>query len=65
MRKVSTVCAYLSRILETVILSMCNNFLKWEATDAISWKSCYVYVCSFALTMFKTTEGAAGCEIGL
>jgi len=34
-----------------------------DATDAISWNSCYVYVCSCALNMFKTIEGAADCEI--
>ena len=34
-----------------------------EATDAISWNSCYVYVCSCALNMFKTNVGAADCEI--
>ena len=32
-------------------------------TDAISWNSCYVYVCSCVLNMFKTIEGAADCEI--
>ena len=32
-------------------------------TDAISWNSCYVYVCSCAFNMFKTIEGAANCEI--
>jgi len=57
-RKVSTVCAYLSRITETVTSS-----INWEATDAISWNSCYVYVYSCKLNMFKTIEGAADCEI--
>ena len=40
-----------------------TSSIKWEATDAISWNSCYVYVCSCALNMFKTIEGAADCEI--
>jgi len=35
----------------------------WKDTDAISWNSCYVYVCSCVSNMFKTTEGAADCEI--
>jgi len=34
-----------------------------EAADAISSISCYVYVCSCALNMFKTIEEAADCEI--
>jgi len=38
-------------------------YINWEATDAISWNSCYVYVCSCTLNTFKTTEGAADCEI--
>jgi len=35
--------------------------INWEATDAISWNSCYVYICSCALNMFKTIEGASDC----
>ena len=35
----------------------------WEATDTIPWNSCYIYLCSCALNMFKTIEGAADCEI--
>jgi len=42
-----------------------TSSINWEATDAISWNSCYVYVCSYALNMFKAIEGAADCEIGL
>ena len=49
--------------LKTVTLRRCSDFLYWEATDAISWSSCYVYVCSCALNIFKTIEGAADCEI--
>jgi len=48
-------------------LSLCacavTSSIIWEATDAISWNSCYVYACSCALNMFKTIEGAADCEI--
>ena len=39
--------------------------LNWEATDAIFWNSCYVYVSSCALNIFKTIEGAADCKIRL
>jgi len=40
-----------------------TSSINLEAIDAISWNSCYVYVCSCALNMFKTIEGAAECEI--
>jgi len=40
-----------------------TSCINWEATDAISWNSYYVYVCSCALNIFKTIEGAADCEI--
>ena len=40
-----------------------TSFTNWEARDAISWNSFHVYVCSCALNMFKTIEGAADCEI--
>jgi len=40
-----------------------TSSINWETIDAISWDSCYVYVYSFALHMFKTIEGAADCEI--
>ena len=50
-------------------MSLCactvTSCINWEATDAISWNLCYVYVCSCALNMFKTVEGATDCEIGL
>ena len=38
-------------------LSLCacavTSSINWEATDAISLNSCYVYVCSCSLNMFK------------
>jgi len=37
--------------------------INWEATDAISWNSCYVCVCSCALNIFKIIEATADCEI--
>jgi len=40
-----------------------TSLINWEATDAISWILCYVYVCSCALNIFKTIEGATNCEI--
>jgi len=40
-----------------------TSSINWEATDSISWNSCYVYVCSYALNIFKTIEGAADCEM--
>ena len=40
-----------------------TSSINWEATDTISWNSCYVYVCSCALNIFKTIKGAAGCEV--
>ena len=40
-----------------------TSFVNWEATDAISWNSCYVYVCSCALNTFKAIEGVVNCEI--
>ena len=40
-----------------------SRLINWEPTDTISWNSSYVYVCSCALNMFKTTEGVADCEI--
>ena len=33
------------------------------SSGAISWNSCYVYVCFCVLNMFETIEGAADCEI--
>jgi len=48
-------------------LSLCTcavtSSINWEATDAISWNSCYVYVCFCVLNIFETIEGAADCEI--
>ena len=61
---VSLYVDYLESILETVTLRMeVTSSINWEATDVISWNLCYVYVCSCALNMFKTMEGAADCEI--
>ena len=59
--------AHVSRASSRLSLCACavTSSINWEATDAISWNSCYVYVCSCALNMFKTIEGAADCEIGL
>jgi len=54
----------LSRILKIVTLRMCSDILyQLGTTDAISWNPCYVYVCSYALNMFKTIDGTADCEI--
>ena len=57
--------AHISRASSRLSLCACavTSSINWEATDAISWNSCYVYVCSCALNMFNTTEGAADCEI--
>jgi len=56
---------YISRTSSRLSLYACTvTFcINWEATDAISWNSCYVHVCSCALNMFKTIEGAADCVI--
>ena len=56
---------HISRASSRLSLCICSvtSSISWEATDAISWNSCYVYVCSCALNMFKTMEGAADCEI--
>ena len=40
-----------------------TSSINWEGKDAISCNSCYVYVCSWVLNMFKIIEGAADCEI--
>ena len=57
--------AHISRASSRLSLCSCavTSSINWEATDVISWNSCYVYVCSCALNMFKTIEGAADCEI--
>jgi len=63
-RKVSAVCAYLSRILETAILRIRSDFcyhLRSHRSHFV--KFVFVYVCSCALYMFKTIEGPADCEI--
>jgi len=57
--------AHISR--PSLRLSLCacavTSAISWEATDAISWNLCYVYVCSCAWNTFKTIQGAADCEI--
>ena len=57
--------AHISHASSRLSLCACavTSSINWEATDAISWNSCYVCVCSYALNMFKTIEGAADCEI--
>jgi len=44
-------------------VQLLTSFINWEATRVISWNSCYIYVCSCALNMFKTIDGAADCKI--
>ena len=62
-RKVSTVCAYLSRILETVTLRTCVDFLFQSRSHKHHFmKFVLCYVCSCVLNIFKTIEGAADCE---
>jgi len=62
--KVSTVCAYISRILETVTLRMCSDFhYQLISHRRHLLNSYYVYVCSCALNMFKTIGGTADYEI--
>ena len=62
---VKFVFAHISRASSRLSLCACavTSSINLEATDAISWNSCYVYVYSCALNMFKTIEGAADCEI--
>ena len=57
--------AHISRATSRLSLCACavTSSINWEATDTISWNSCYVYVCSCVLNMFKTTEGATDCEM--
>jgi len=57
--------AHISRASSRLLLCTCavTSSINWETTDAISWNSCYVYVFSCALNMFKTIEGPADCEI--
>jgi len=57
--------AHISRTSSRLSLCACavTSSINWEATDAISWNLCYVYICSCALNMFKTIEGATDCEI--
>ena len=55
--------AHISRTCSKLSLCACavTSSINWEATDPISWNSCYIYVCSCALNMFKTIEWAADC----
>ena len=63
-RKVSTVCAYLSRILDTLTLRMCSDFLYQLRSHRRHFVKFVLCLCLFlALSMFKTIEGAADCEI--
>ena len=56
---------HISRASSRLSLCACavTSSINWEATDATSWNSCCVYVCSYALNIFKTIEGVTGCEI--
>ena len=56
---------HISRTSSRLSLCACavTSSISWEATDAILWNLCYVYVCSCVLNMFKTIEEAADCEI--
>jgi len=63
-RKVSTFCAYLSRILETVTLRVCSDFLYQLRSHKFHFVKFVLCLCLFlALSMFKTIGGAADCEI--
>ena len=57
--------AYIARASSRLSLCACavTSSFNWGTTEAISWNSCYVYVCSCGLNMFKTIEGAADWEI--
>jgi len=62
--KVSTVCAYLSRILETATLRIFSDFLyqlRSHRRHFVKFILClYLFL---ALNVFKTIEGVADCEI--
>jgi hypothetical protein len=57
--------AHIPRASSRLSLCACavTRSIQWQATDAISWNSCYVYIFSCALNTFKTIELPADCEI--
>ena len=63
-RKVSIVYAYLPRIIKTVTLRMCSDFLYQLRSHRRHFVEFVLRLCLLlALNMFKTFEGAADCEI--
>ena len=65
-RKVGTVCAHLTCILETVPLRMCSDFLYHLLRHKRYFVKIVLCLCLFlCVNMFKTIEGADDCEIGL